>query len=57
MACVGAPLPLEDTLGDSGDGGVVPGLDMLEKLGEALVVVLQLRWPVGDSMGIGVVSI
>lgn len=37
-----ALFPLEDTLRDGGDGGVVPGLDGLKRLGEEAVIVLDL---------------
>jgi hypothetical protein len=35
-------LPFEDSLCDRGDRGVVPSLDALQRLGEALVVFEEL---------------
>lgn len=48
-------LPLENPLGNGGDGGVVASLDMLEDLCETLIVVLDLGGPL-DVVSIRVVS-
>lgn len=45
MLSVLAPLPLEDTLGDGGNGWVVPALDVLENLCETFIVILDLGRP------------
>jgi hypothetical protein len=49
-------LPLENALGDGGDGGVVAALDVLEDLCEPLVVVPDLGRPL-NAVGIRVVSL
>ena len=41
------PLPLEYALSDSRYCGVVTFLDVLERLGETPVVVVNLWWPLG----------
>jgi hypothetical protein len=56
MLCIALALPLEHTLCDGGDSRIVPRLDGFENLGEALIVVLDLRWP-GDVIGICVVPV
>ena len=47
--------PLEDTLCDGGDGGIVAALDVLENFCETLIVVLHLGGPL-DVVGIRIVS-
>lgn len=41
--------PLQNTLGNCGDGRVVAFLDVFQDLGEAVIVVADLRWP--DNSG------
>ena len=48
VASILAALPLEDTLGDGGDGRVVTSFDGLEGLCEAAVVISDF-WGPGDA--------
>ena len=45
MSSVLTALPFEDTLGDGGDGRVVPALDVLKKFCETFIVILHLGRP------------
>jgi hypothetical protein len=45
MLSVPTPLPLEDTLGDGGNGRVVPAFDVIENLCETFIVILDLGRP------------
>ena len=55
MFSVLTPFPLQDTLGDRGNGRVVPTLDVFEKLRETFVVILYFRRPL-NIVGIRIVS-
>jgi len=55
MSSVLTALPFENTLGDGGNGRVVPALDVIEKLCETFIVILDLGWPM-NVVGIRIVS-
>ena len=50
------PFIFENALGDGRDDAVVPALDVLKSLCEALVVVIQFGGPIVAVVGRGVVS-
>jgi hypothetical protein len=55
MFSVLTPLPLEDTLGDGGNGRVVTALDVVEKLREPFIIILHLGRPL-NVVGIRIIS-